>query len=193
MRLWQIFGFLLESIIYKTENNIYVQIFNNNMSGHMQREEANNLLFVGIMALSILALYISVIVENFRIWITLFFLLLLLGSIIFGYVSKNPKKSFFLGFLIWACIPLYITVGEIISKRISISDIFVPDELKLIIIGCTFIAGIISGGVGYFTASTFVHSDKKWGILYRVLSTVLFFILLFITYFLYAFSTIDLF
>jgi len=158
-----------------------------------QSEKVNNILFIGIIALSILALFISTVVENFRIWITLFFLFLLFSGIIFGFVSKNPKKAFLLGFLIWACIPLYIIVGEIASKRISISDLFVPDELILIIIICTFIAGIISGGVGYFTASEFVHSDKKWRILYRILSTVLFFILIFITYFLYVFSTIDLF
>ena len=158
-----------------------------------QSEKVNNVLFVGIMALSILVLFISTLAGNFRFWITLFFLFLLFSSIIFGYVSKNSKKAFLLGFLIWACIPLYIIVGQIVSKRISISDIFVPDELTLIIIGCTFIAGIISGCVGYLTASNLGHSDKKWGIVYRILSSVLFFILFYITFFLYVFSTIDLF
>ena len=155
-----------------------------------QSEKINNIVFFGIMALSVLVLYISSLLENFRFWLTLFFLILLLSGIIFGFVSQNPKKSFLLGFLIWACIPLYLIIGKILSNPLSISDVF---DMIPIISGCTFITGIISGSVGYFAAAEFVHPDKKWKIVYRIISTVLFLVLLYITALLYIFSTVDLF
>jgi hypothetical protein len=149
-----------------------------------QSEKVNNILFVGILALSILIFCISNVVESFRVWITLLFLFLLFSGIIFGFVSKNPKKAFFLGFLIWAFIPLYTTVADIIGGFFSIS-------LAIVIICWTFICGILNGSVGYLATAS--HPDKKWRIMYRVLSLVLFFILLYITSILYVFSTVDLF
>ena len=150
-----------------------------------QSEKVNNVLFVGILVLVILILHFFIMgsFENFRFWLTLFLSLLLFSSIIFGYVSKNPKKSFLLCFLIWASFPLYILyiiVDSIVSNQTSIITGITEAAIPLLVF---FITGIISGSTGYFVAAD--HPDKNRRIIYRVLSFVLFLIVFLITVVLY--------
>jgi len=149
-----------------------------------QSEKSNNILFAGIMALSILILCLSYVGENFKAWMTILFLLLLFSSVIYGFVSKNPEKAFLLGFLIWALIPVYAAVVGIIDGLFVMS-------LAVVIICWAFICGILSGSIGYLT--TVAHLDKKCRIGYLVLSVILFFILFYISSVLFLFSAGDVF
>jgi hypothetical protein len=126
-----------------------------------QSEKVNNVLFVGI-----LILFIGVLI-NIRFDSLFFFLFLLFfSSVIFGYVSKSPNKSFLLGFLVWVVFPLSKIV-DILRQNISVSDInliYGSTTIMFLVFFIYFINGIISGGAGYFTAAN--HPDKERRIIY---------------------------
>ena len=146
-----------------------------------QSEKVNNVLFVGILILLVGSLFllsgmfklgellnvrfetdVILLVSSISLYCSLF--LPLFSSIIFGYVSKSPKKSFLLGFLVWASLPLFSIISIIISFIIKGT---ISEQIS-ILYACLFLLyfmnGIISGGAGYFVAAN--HPDKKRRIIY---------------------------
>jgi hypothetical protein len=143
-------------------------------------EKVNNILFVGILILFALSLFllsgifalgdllnvrfesdVILLFNSLSVFLTIF--LWLFSSIIFGYVSKSPKKAFLLGFLIWASLPLFSVVKGILG---SVTPIYGS------ILILFFINGIITGSAGYFAAVD--SPDKNKRTQYRLISLALF-------------------
>ena len=161
-----------------------------------QSEKVNNILFVGILILFVMSSFLlsgmfklgellnvrfetDVILLSSSLSAYLLFFSLFFSSIIFGYISKNPKKTFLLGFLIWT-IPFCIPIIRIIIQQTSVSDVFLTDYLIMALL--FFINGILIGVAGYFVAVN--HPDKNRRILYLILS----FVLILITIYLFLVS-----
>ena len=150
-----------------------------------QSEKVNNILFVLILILFVMSSFLlsgmfklgellnvrfetDVILLSSSLSANLLFFVLFFSSIIFGYVSKNPKKTFLLGFLIWT-LPFCISIIRIIIRQTSVSDVFLTNYPILALL--SFINGILMGVAGYFVAVN--HPDKNRRILYRILPLVL--------------------
>jgi len=145
-----------------------------------QSEKVNNILFAGILILFALSLFLlsgifalgdllnvrfesDVIRLSYSLSTFLTIFLWLFGSIIFGYVSKSPKKAFLLGFLIWTDFLLFSVIKAILG-----SDTPTYDSIMIFY----FINGIVNGSAGYFAAVD--SSDKNKRIQYWLISLALF-------------------
>jgi len=134
-----------------------------------QSEKANTVLFSLFLMLLILSLlFIDGVIRPYA---EPFFLgLLFFGSIVYGFVSKNPKKSFLLGVLIWASLPIAVIISESVKNQYSIFDWFILSEVTILFL-ILFIIGIISGSSGYLIATE--NQNFKIKILYWGLALIL--------------------
>ncbi|MBZ3935391.1 hypothetical protein [Methanimicrococcus blatticola] len=136
-----------------------------------QSENVNTLLFAFIwivFILSVIGIFYGYSVHTAEL---IFIFLLLAGSIIYGFISKNPVKSFILGLSIWLSWVFISTFPNILES--GYGSIF---ENPLSFLGgmLYFAAlGSLNGGIGYFIAAT--HSDKRRQLLYRVIALALLF------------------
>ena len=134
-----------------------------------QSEKANSILFIAFLSLYLFSLFGMVSDVWFYRTETLFFIMLLTGSIFYGFISKSPIKSFILGFLIWFLPIAIIGIYDIIesSEPVQLSDF----------LGLVFwmVLCLLNGGVGYFIAAT--NSDKRKQLLYRIFSLMILFLL----------------
>jgi hypothetical protein len=134
-----------------------------------QSEKANSILFIAFLSLYLFSLFGMVSDVWFYRTETLFLIMLLTGSIFYGFISKSPIKSFILGFLIWFLPIAIIGIYDIIesSEPVQLSDFL---GLVFWMVFC-----LLNGGVGYFIAAT--NSDKRKQLLYRIFSLMILFLL----------------
>ena len=134
-----------------------------------QSEKANSILFIAFLSLYLFSLFGMVSDVWFYRTETLFLIMLLTGSIFYGFISKSPIKSFILGLLIWFLPIAIIGIYDIIesSEPVQLSDFW---GLVFWMVFC-----LLNGGVGYFIAAT--NSDKRKQLLYRIFSLMILFLL----------------
>jgi len=134
-----------------------------------QSEKANSILFIAFLSLYLFSLFGMVSDVWFYRTETLFLIMLLTGSIFYGFISKSPFKSFILGLLIWFLPIAIIGIYDIIesSEPVQLSDFW---GLVFWMVFC-----LLNGGVGYFIAAT--NSDKRKQLLYRIFSLMILFLL----------------
>lgn len=131
-----------------------------------QSENTNNFLFVFVWLLFILSAICMFNGYYVRTTELIFLFLLIAGSIIYGFVSKNPVKSFSLGLLIWLSWFFSSIISEVLNSGFAqISGNILP------ILGSVLyfvLFGSLNGGIGYFIAAD--HLDKRRQLLYRILA-----------------------
>ena len=138
-----------------------------------QNEKTNTILFAVIWMVFILTIE-GVTVSAWLPYIEpLFLVLLLFGSIIYGFISRNPKKSLLLGILIWASMPLHLLTSEAITRQLFASGNFAMIDFVTLII-FLLIVGVINGGAAYLIATD--HTDSKKELIYHILALILSFI-----------------
>ncbi|MDV0446297.1 hypothetical protein MsAg5_01270 [Methanosarcinaceae archaeon Ag5] len=126
-----------------------------------QNEKLNNILFVLILGLSIITGVLFTLESTFYSGIVYFLLILTIipTGIIYGFISKNPKKSFALGFLtVLLCLGIATWRPDIITQ--------------IIILTASLCLGILNGLAGYFMAKN--DSDSKKNTFYKSLSLMFF-------------------
>ena len=134
-----------------------------------QGEKANSILFIAFLSLYLFSLFDMMSDTWAHKTGMLFLIMLLTGSIFYGFISKSPTKSFILGFLIWF---LFFAIGSIYDMVENSR----PFQLS-ILLGFVPLAAfcLLNGGVGYFIAAT--HTDKRKQLLYRIFSLMILFLL----------------
>ncbi|WNY24162.1 hypothetical protein MmiHf6_14910 [Methanimicrococcus hongohii] len=136
-----------------------------------QSEEVNTCLAFAVWIVFILSLFC--LYSDIRIPYAemIFIFLLIAGSIFYGFISKNPVKSFILGTLIWFSMFLFMLLYEIIETN---SFPFLDNPLGIVSGIFTYLAlGILNGGIGYFIAVQ--NSDQRKQLLCRILALALLF------------------
>ena len=138
-----------------------------------QNEKTNTILFAVIWMVFILAIEGLTVSTLFPYVEPLFLVLLLFGSIIYGFISRNPKKSLLLGILIWASMPLYLLTSEAIAGQLFASGNFAVTEFVTLVI-FLLVIGVINGGSAFLVATD--HTSSKKDLLCHILALILSFI-----------------
>ena len=143
------------------------------MSGYNRNEKTNNILFAFFFVIFLILLFCL----HYRIFTSTaeIFLLLLLffGGLIYGYISKNPIKSFLLIFSFWFLFFLYLLFGQITQTSVSI---FTVSFLKQLV--SLFLYPTVWGITGFLMAKE--SSNKTKRIIYIILAILICFTLGFI-------------
>lgn len=120
-----------------------------------QKETLNNVLFVFFCFLFFafgLPIRQYVELSTLQMLGPIFLLLLLFSGMIYGCISKNPPKSFLLGFLFFPIASLFDILNQLFTTFILLQ---VNDFIIL------FIVSILWGLPGYFVAKTLTTEGKK--------------------------------
>ena len=132
-------------------------------------EKTNNILFIAIYLFFIASLLLEL-PDIIRIYTFLIFLYF--GATIYGFISKNPIKSYLFGFLIFSSLLIFEFATSIIHS--SFFQDMAAVEFRFLLYA------VIWGLPGYFAAQ---RSSDKLKMIFHILFIVLFIVLQFLLLF----------
>ena len=134
-------------------------------------EKTNNILFIAIYLLFFASLLLEF-PDIIRIYI--FLLFLYFGPTIYGFISKNPLKSYLFGFLIFPSLLIFEFVNSALHP--SFFQDMAAIEFRFLLL----LYAVIWGLPGYFAAQ---RSSDKLKMIFHILFIVLFIVLQFLLFF----------
>jgi len=115
-----------------------------------RNEKTNNFIFAAGYLIFFASLYLGL-PQTVETWISLIFAYL--GATIYGFISKNPIKSYLFGFLVWPSIIVLVSIYSFITSSVTLFQYISANEF------IWYLSFSVIGGVpGYFAAQR--NSDK---------------------------------
>ncbi|MDV0447392.1 hypothetical protein MsAg5_12800 [Methanosarcinaceae archaeon Ag5] len=131
-------------------------------------EKTNNMLFAGFYVVELLLFVCLAYFESVLFGLAIY-LFMFLSPIAYGLISKNPTKSFLLGFFLLPFLNLLDFIYEILQAHPDFPQINIQSWALI------FVFSIILGALGYFVAKG--HGKKLMVVAYVLIALIILLIL----------------